>query len=63
MEHPGRLIGIGFGLLVIGAVLPFAIIINLVESTLFVNVVSVLATVGGITMGLLGMTLFRRHGK
>jgi membrane associated rhomboid family serine protease len=63
MEHPGRLIGIGLGLLVIGAVLPFMMVINLVQSTLPLNLVAVLASVGGITMGLLGMTLYRRSRK
>jgi membrane associated rhomboid family serine protease len=63
MEHPGRLIGIGLGLLLVGAVLPFMMVINLVQSTLPLNLVAVLASVGGITMGLLGMTLYRRTRK
>jgi membrane associated rhomboid family serine protease len=63
MEHPGRLIGIGLGLLLVGAVLPFMMVINLVKSTLPLNLVAVLASVGGITMGLLGMTLYRRTRK
>jgi len=63
MEHPGRSIGIGFGLLIVGAVLPFMMVINLVQSTLALNFVAVLASVGGITMGLLGMTLYRRSRK
>jgi len=62
-EHPVRLIAIGFGLLVIGAVLPFAMVINLLESTLFLNFVSLLAQVGGITMGFLGITHYRQYGR
>jgi heme/copper-type cytochrome/quinol oxidase subunit 4 len=63
MEHPLRLIAIGFGLLVVGAVLPFMIIINLVESTWFLTAVSVLCSVVGITVGLLGITQYGRSGK
>jgi hypothetical protein len=63
MEHPVRLVGIGFGLLVVGAVLPFAMIINLVESSFFLNLLAVLCTISGITVGFLGMTLFRRRGR
>jgi len=63
MEHPVRLIGIGFGLLIIGAVLPFLMIINLVNPTLPLNLVAVAYTIGGITMGLLGITTYRRSGR
>jgi hypothetical protein len=63
MEHPLRLIGIGFGLLLIGAVLPFVMVINLIESTLFLNLVAVLCTISGITTGFLGITQYRRPRK
>jgi hypothetical protein len=59
MEHPSRLIAIGFGLLVIGAVLPFLMVIELVESTLFLDFLAVVCTIGGLTVGLLGITQLR----
>jgi hypothetical protein len=55
--------GMGFGLLVIGAVLPFIMVIHLLESTLFLNLVSVFAQVSGITMGLLGITHHGQFGR
>jgi hypothetical protein len=62
-EHPVRLIAIGFGLLIIGAVLPFMMIVHLVQSTLPLNLVAVFAQVGGVTMGFLGITTYQRHRK
>jgi hypothetical protein len=63
MEHAVQLIAIGFGLLVVGAVLPFMMVISLVESTWFFIAISVLCSVGGITVGLLGITQYGRSRK
>jgi hypothetical protein len=63
MEHPVRLIVIGFLLLLAGAVLPFVMVINLLESTLFLNIVSVLCTVSGIILGFLGITQYARNRR
>jgi len=63
VEHPVRLIGLDFGLLIIGAVLPFVMVVGLVQSTLALNLVAVICSVGGITVGLLGMTLYRPSKK
>lgn len=63
MEHPVRLIAIGFGLLIIGAVLPFLMVIGLVGSTMGLNLLAVLCSVGGITMGMLGLTQYGRWRK
>jgi hypothetical protein len=62
-EHPARLITIGFGLLIIGAALPFVMIMHLVQSTLPLNLVAVFAQVGGVTMGFLGITTYQGHRK
>jgi len=55
--------GIGFGLLVIGAVLPFIMVIHLLGSTLLLNLASVFAQVSGLTMGLLGITHYGQFGR
>jgi len=52
--------GIGFGHLVIGAVLPFMMVINVIQSTLALNLLAVLCSVGGITVGMLGLTQYGR---
>jgi len=63
MEHPFRLVVIGFALLVIGVVLPFLMIINLLESTFFLNLVAVGCSIGGLTTGFLGLTPYFRDRK
>jgi len=63
MEHPFRLVVIGFALLVIGVVLPFLMIINLLESTFFLNLVAVASSIGGLTAGFLGITHYFRDRK
>ena len=59
MGHPIRLIAIGFGLLLAGAVLPFVMVIGYVESTLFLNLLAVICTISGIVVGFLGMSQYR----
>lgn len=63
MENPLRLIAIAFGLLIIGVVLPFLMIINLLESTFFLNLVAVASSIGGLTVGFLGITQYFRSRK
>jgi len=61
-EHPARLIAIGFGLLLVGAALPFLMVIGVLKSNLALNFVSVFAQVGGMTLGLLGITHYGQYG-
>lgn len=56
MENPLRLVAIGFGLLIIGVVLPFLMVTKLVESTLFLNFLAVASSIAGLTTGFLGIT-------
>jgi hypothetical protein len=59
VEHPVRLIAIAFGLLLIGAVLPFLMVIGVIQSTIPLNIVAVICSVGGITTGFIAITLYR----
>jgi hypothetical protein len=59
MENPLRLVVIGFGLLIIGVVLPFLMVLKLVESTLFSNFLAVASSVAGLTTGFMGITQLR----
>ena len=63
MENPLRLIAIGLGLLVIGVVLPFLMVTDLVESTLPLNFLAVVSSIGGLTLGFLGITQYMRRQK
>jgi hypothetical protein len=59
MENPLKLVAIGFGLLIIGVVLPFLMVVELVESTLFLNFLAVASSIAGLTTGFLGITQLR----
>ena len=61
-----RLIVIGFFLVLLGAVLPFLMVLGLIESTLLLNFVAFSASVVGLFLGVIGMATYvgekrRRH--
>ncbi len=62
--RPLRLLVFGFLLVLTGAVLPFLMVIRIVEPSLLLSFVSYGASVGGIFLGLFGAAMFvgrRRH--
>lgn len=59
MQNPLRLILIGFGLLVIGVVLPFLMVLKMLESTLFLNFLALASSVAGLAAGFLGIAQLR----
>jgi len=46
-----------------GIVLPFMMVIRLLESTIFLNFFSWGASVSGLALGTIGFTLYARHRK
>jgi multisubunit Na+/H+ antiporter MnhC subunit len=58
-----RLIIIGFFLVLIGAVLPFVIVIGLVESTFFLNFLAFGTSVSGVFLGVLGTATYVREQR
>ncbi|WP_420627748.1 hypothetical protein [Candidatus Leptofilum sp.] len=52
-----RMIGVGFVLVLIGAIVPFVIVIRLVESTFFLNFIAFAASVIGIFLGVIGTAM------
>ena len=58
--QPWKIIGIGFVLVVLGFVLPFLMVIQVVESSIFLNFVSYAASVVGLFLGLIGAALYVR---
>jgi hypothetical protein len=54
---------IGFVLVVLGAVLPFLIIMQVLESTFFVNFLAYIASVGGLFLGFIGATMYVRERR
>jgi hypothetical protein len=63
MENPLRLLAVAFGLLIIGAILPFLMVIKLVESTLFLNFLAAGCSIAGLTTGFVGITQYFRSRR
>lgn len=63
MERPGRLMVIGLIGLIIGVVLPFLMVLRLVESTFLLNFVAYGASITGLFIGMLGAFSFARRER
>jgi hypothetical protein len=55
---PRKLIMIGLLMLLVGAVLPFLIVIGEVRSTFFLNFMSYFASVIGLFLGFIGIAMY-----
>jgi len=63
-EKPRTLLFIALGLLLFGWVMPFLMVIHVVESTFFLNFLSWGASVSGLYLGVTALaSLFRRRKK
>ena len=63
-EKPRTLLFIALGLLLFGWIMPFLMVIPLVESTFFLNFLSWGASVGGLYLGVMAVAgLVRRQNK
>jgi len=54
---------IGFVLVVLGAVLPFLIIMKVIESTFFLNFFAYGASLIGLVLGFVGATMYVREHR
>jgi len=54
---------IGFVLVVLGAVLPFLIIMRVIESTFFLNFFAYGASLVGLFLGFIGATMYVREHR
>jgi hypothetical protein len=60
LDNPRSLIIVGFILVLFGAVAPFLMVIGVLESTFFLNFFSFAASVVGLFLGLLGISMYRK---
>jgi len=60
---PGVMIGIGFVLVLFGAVAPFLMVMRIVPSTFFLNFFSYAASVSGLFLGIIGAALYMRNHR
>jgi hypothetical protein len=60
MKSPRLLLGIGILLMLLGIILPFLMVIKVVESTFFMNFFSWGASVAGLAFGTIGFAMWSR---
>lgn len=51
---------LGFVLLVVGVIVPFAMILNLLEPNLFLEIAGYLASTAGLVIGVVGLAMYSR---
>ncbi len=60
---PKILLAVGFFLLVLGVVLPFLMVLQILESTMFLNFFSFIAQFLGLIVGFIGAMLIVRRNR
>jgi hypothetical protein len=63
MRSPRFLLGLGVFLMVLGIVLPFLMVVKVLESTFFLNFFSWGASVAGLALGTIGFALWSRSRR
>jgi hypothetical protein len=60
---PGMIIGIGFVLVLFGAVVPFLMVMHILPSTFFLNFLAYAASLLGLILGFVGSLMYIRGRK
>jgi hypothetical protein len=63
LDHPVQLILVGFVLVMLGMILPFLEIIQVIPSTLFLNFFAYTASVLGLFLGIMGSAFYIKSRK
>ncbi|HEX5836834.1 MAG TPA: hypothetical protein VFY26_03320 [Anaerolineales bacterium] len=63
MNSPRFLLFLGLFLMVLGIVLPFLIVIRVLESTFLLNFFSWGASVAGLALGMVGFAMYSRNRR
>jgi uncharacterized membrane protein len=63
LNSPRFLLGLGLFLMILGIVLPFLIVIKVIPSTFFMNFFSWGASVAGLSLGMIGFTMYSRNRR
>ena len=62
-KYPGRLLAIATAMMVFGVVMPFLMVLQLVESTFFINFLSFISSTLGFYLGIIGYSSLRIKSK
>jgi hypothetical protein len=61
LNSPRFLLSLGMTLMLLGMVLPFLIVIHVLESTFFLNFFAWGASVGGLMLGMIGFLMWSKE--
>lgn len=62
-QNPWTLIGLGFVLVLLGFVMPVLMVIDVIQTSLLLSLLSHGASVSGLILGLVGTMMVRKIGK
>jgi membrane associated rhomboid family serine protease len=60
---PRTMIIVGFFLVLLGFVLPFLMMLQVVTTTFFLALVSYVASLGGLVLGIIGVAFYMRESR
>ena len=63
INSPRFLLALGVFLMLLGVILPFLMVIQVLESTFFLNFLSWGASVAGLAFGTIGFAMYSKRGK
>lgn len=63
LDNPRNLLIVAFFLVFFGAAAPFLMVIGVLESTFFLNFLSFAASIIGLFLGFLGISIYRKPPK
>lgn len=58
-----RLMFVGLGAMFLGVLLPFLMVIRVIESTLLLNFIAFIVSVGGLFTGIVGITMYAAKSR
>lgn len=64
LDHPKHIIAIAVGMLLFGCIVPFLMMIQVIESTLFLNFLAFALSTLGLLLGIAGVSVLKvKQGK
>jgi len=63
VDNPVKMMVIGFVLLLVGVILPFLMVLRVLESTFFLNFAAYLSQVAGLFLGVVGAALYFKENR
>ena len=60
---PFTLIGIGFGLVILGFIIPRLMVMQVLQSTYFLNFLGYVASISGLMLGIIGTSMYASYSR